>query len=143
MNRDGAVGMSGAELCGARRLCIRVAFAIFALAVLGTLTAGHLRDHHQPTMGMGSVSGAATADASTAPMPVHAPHQPSVLESLCLVAPRSVVSWAVGLALLCLARRRARCGSRPHTYVETLMLRRSTRPPPTPPRLAQLSVLRM
>lgn len=120
-----------------------VGCAILALAVLGTLTAGHLRDHHQPTMDTVDMSGATTAHASTAPMPVHAPHRPSVLESLCLVAPRSVVAWAVGLAMLCLARRYTRLGSNLRTYVETLMSRRSSRPPPRIPRLAQLSVLRM
>ena len=122
----------------------RVAFAILALAVVGTLTAGHLRDHHQPTMGTAGASGAMTAHASTVPMPVqHAPHRPSVMENLCLVAPRAVVALALGLVLLGLARRYARLRAKPCMCVETLMLRRSTRPPPTPPRLAQLSVLRM
>lgn len=132
--------MTAAKLSGLRH---RIAYAVLALAVLGTLTAGHLRDHHQPTMGTAVVSGAMTAQASTAPTPVHAPHRPSVLESLCLVAPRSVVAWAVGLALLCHGRRYACLGSKPRTYVGTMILRRSTRPPPRPPRLVQLSVLRM
>jgi uncharacterized membrane protein len=125
------------------RLRNRVAYAILALAVLGTLTAGHLRDHHQPTMGTAGASLTMAAHASTAPKPVHAPHRPSVLEGLCLVAPRAVVALAVGLALLGLARRYARLRAKPRTYVDTLTLRRSTRPPPSPPRFAQLSVLRM
>ncbi|MEP6661633.1 MAG: hypothetical protein ABJD24_17090 [Acidimicrobiales bacterium] len=122
----------------------RIALAILALGVVGTMTAGHLRDHQQPAFGAASSLSVLATHPPKAPMPAqHSPERPSLVQSLCLLAPRAVMALVVGLVLLCLWRCFARRRAQRRIYVNGSMLWRYDRAPPAVLRLPQLSVLRM
>ncbi len=123
--------------------------AILAIVVGASITIGHLRDHHQPTMQASTV--AEKVHAAGDPMPANMPDRPSILENLCRVALRSmfditiiVMGVLLGAGIGLLGRKvRTRGLSSPPSASAGPPGPRTGRPSQRTPSLALLSVLQV